>query len=161
MYHTCRQNTVECQSSKHYSDKRIKVHLHSFLEKSLSPLDNRWCLSAKAFKFQANLVTMSSIKRKRNVVTPETKLQTIDQLAIEVRVSFLACTTIFLLLLDYANHPWSQPVWIIGILYCNHIPCWDAKCENLYQTILQYPEGHDSSRAATALLARLETKQRD
>ena len=30
--------------------------------------------------------------------------------------------------------------------------CWDAECENLYQTFLQYPEGHKSSRAATALL---------
>ena len=34
----------------------------------------------------------------------------------------------------------------------NPIPCWDAECENLYQTFLQYPEGHESSRAATALL---------
>ena len=33
---------------------------------------------------------MSSMKRIRNVVTIETKLETIDQLAIEVRVSFLA-----------------------------------------------------------------------
>ena len=33
---------------------------------------------------------MSFMKRKRNVVTIETKLETIDQLAIEVRVSFLA-----------------------------------------------------------------------
>ena len=32
----------------------------------------------------------------------------------------------------------------------NCIPCCDAECENLYQTFLQYPEGHGSSRAATA-----------
>ena len=43
----------------------------------------------------------------------------------------------------------------------NRIPCWDAECENLYQTFLQYPEGHESSRAATALLARLDRKRRD
>ena len=43
----------------------------------------------------------------------------------------------------------------------NHIPCWDAECENLYQTFLQYPEGHESSRAATALLVRLDRKRRD
>ena len=34
----------------------------------------------------------------------------------------------------------------------NHLPCWDAECENLYQTFLQYPEGHDTNRAVTALL---------
>ena len=43
----------------------------------------------------------------------------------------------------------------------NRIPCWDAECENLYQTFLQYLEGHESSRAATALLARLDRKQRN
>ena len=43
----------------------------------------------------------------------------------------------------------------------NHISCWDAQCENLYQTFLQFSEGHDSSSAATALLARLDRKQRD
>ena len=43
----------------------------------------------------------------------------------------------------------------------NRIPCWDAECENLYQTFLQYPEGHESSRAATALLARLDRKRRN
>ena len=36
----------------------------------------------------------------------------------------------------------------------NRIPCWDAECENLYQTFWQYPEVHESSRAATALLDR-------
>ena len=43
----------------------------------------------------------------------------------------------------------------------NRIPCWDAKCENLYQTFLQYSEGHKSSRAATTLLARLDRKSRN
>ena len=43
----------------------------------------------------------------------------------------------------------------------NRIPCWDAECENLYQTFLQYPKGHEFSRAATALLARLHRKRRD
>ena len=32
----------------------------------------------------------------------------------------------------------------------NRQTCWDAKYENLYQTFLQYPEEHESSRAATA-----------
>ena len=43
----------------------------------------------------------------------------------------------------------------------NHIPCWDAECENLYQMFLQSPEGSDSSRAASALLSRLDRKRRD
>ena len=44
----------------------------------------------------------------------------------------------------------------------NRIRCWDAECQNLYQTFLQYPEGHESSRdATTALPARLNRKQRD
>ena len=43
----------------------------------------------------------------------------------------------------------------------NRVPCWDAECENLYQTFLYYPKGHDSSRAITALLARLDRKRRD
>ena len=43
----------------------------------------------------------------------------------------------------------------------NHIPCWDAECENLYRTFLQSPEGNDSNRAATALLLRLDKKRRD
>ena len=43
----------------------------------------------------------------------------------------------------------------------NRIPCWDAECENLYQTFLQYPEGHEYSRAATAVLAKLDMKRRD
>ena len=33
--------------------------------------------------------------------------------------------------------------------------------ENPYQTFLQYPEGHESNRAATALLARLDRKRRN
>ena len=43
----------------------------------------------------------------------------------------------------------------------NHIPCWDAECENLYRTFLQLPEGSDSNRFATALLLRLDKKRRD
>ena len=43
----------------------------------------------------------------------------------------------------------------------NRILCWDGKCENLYQTFLQYPEGHESSRTATALFARLDRKRRN
>ena len=42
------------------------------------------------FKRKTNLVTMSSMKRNPNVVTIETKLETIDQLAIRVRFFFLA-----------------------------------------------------------------------
>ena len=66
------------------------MHLRFYLEKLLSALDNRLCLSAKAFEFQTNLVAMSSMKRKRNDVTIEAKLESIDELAIKVRVSFLA-----------------------------------------------------------------------
>ena len=43
----------------------------------------------------------------------------------------------------------------------DHIPCWDAECENLYQMFLQSPEECDSSRAASALLSRLDRKRRD
>ena len=43
----------------------------------------------------------------------------------------------------------------------NYIPCWDAECESLYKTFLQFPQGDDSSLAATALLAKLDRKQRD
>ena len=43
----------------------------------------------------------------------------------------------------------------------NHVPCWDAECENLYRTFLQSPEGSDSNRAATALLLKLDKKRRD
>ena len=43
----------------------------------------------------------------------------------------------------------------------DHIPCWDAECKNLYQMFLQSPEGSDSSRAASALLSRLDRKRRD
>ena len=43
----------------------------------------------------------------------------------------------------------------------NHIPCWNAECENLYRTFLQSPEGSDSSRATTALPLRLDKKRRD
>ena len=43
----------------------------------------------------------------------------------------------------------------------NHIPCWDAECENLYRTFLQPPERSDSNRAGTAMLLRLDKKRRD
>ena len=43
----------------------------------------------------------------------------------------------------------------------NHIPCWDAECEDLYQYFLQSPGGPDSDRAATALLTRLDGKRRN
>ena len=43
----------------------------------------------------------------------------------------------------------------------NYIPCWDAECESLYKNFLQSPQGDDSSLAATALLAKLDRKQRD
>ena len=43
----------------------------------------------------------------------------------------------------------------------NRIPWWDAECEKLYQTFLRSPEGSDSSRAATALLTRIDRKRRD
>ena len=43
----------------------------------------------------------------------------------------------------------------------NYILCWDAECESLYKTFLQFPQEDDSSLAATALLAKLDRKQRD
>ena len=43
----------------------------------------------------------------------------------------------------------------------NYIPCSDAECESLYKTFLQSPQGDESSLAATALLAKLDRKQRD
>ena len=43
----------------------------------------------------------------------------------------------------------------------SRISCWNAECENFYQTFLPYPEGHESSRATAALLARLDKKRRD
>ena len=100
----------------------IKAHQHSYIEKSLCALDNGPCLSAKAFKFQTNLVSMSSMKRKENVVTIETKLKSIDQLAIGARVSFLAARDNIRIVfrssekIDYSNHPSSQLVRTIGVL---------------------------------------------
>ena len=41
------------------------------------------------------------------------------------------------------------------------IPCWDAKCEALYQTFLQSPAEDQSSRDATALITWLDKKCRD
>ena len=43
----------------------------------------------------------------------------------------------------------------------NYISVWDAECESLYKTFLQSPQGDHSSLAATALLAKLDRKQRD
>ena len=42
-----------------------------------------------------------------------------------------------------------------------YIPCWDAKCEALYQTFLQSATGNQSSRAATALITWLDKKRKD
>ena len=42
----------------------------------------------------------------------------------------------------------------------NYIPCWDAECK-FYKIFLQSPQGDDSSLSATALLAKLDRKQRD
>ena len=78
----------------------IKAHLHSCLDKLLSTLDNGLCLSAKA-KFQTNLMAISFMKRKPNVVTIETKLETVDQIVIGVRVFFLAERNNIALLFDY------------------------------------------------------------
>ena len=43
----------------------------------------------------------------------------------------------------------------------NYIPCWNAKCESLYKTFLQSPQGDNSSLAATALLTKLDRNRRD
>ena len=43
----------------------------------------------------------------------------------------------------------------------NYISCWDAERESLYKIFLQSAQGDDSSLAATALLAKLDRKQRD
>ena len=85
-------------------------------------LNNGLCLSAKPFKYQNNLVTMSFMIRKWNVVMIETKLETIDQLTIGERVSFLAeryniCTVNRLSEeIDCPNHRWFQFVRVIGVL---------------------------------------------
>ena len=77
-------------------------------------LDNGLCLSAKPFKLQISLVTMFSMKRKQNVVMIETKLETVDQLAIAVRISFLAVhSNIGIVIqiskkINYPKHPWCQ-----------------------------------------------------
>ena len=42
----------------------------------------------------------------------------------------------------------------------NHVPCWDAECENLYRVFLR-SDGNNSSRAAAVLLTRLDRKRRD
>ena len=43
----------------------------------------------------------------------------------------------------------------------NYIPCWDVECESLCKTFLQSPQKDNSSLAATALLFKLDTKQRN
>ena len=42
-----------------------------------------------------------------------------------------------------------------------YIPCWNAECESLYKTFLQSPQGDNLSLVATALLAKLDRKQRN
>ena len=42
-----------------------------------------------------------------------------------------------------------------------YILSWDAECESLYKTFLQSPQEDDSYLVATALLAKLDRKQRD
>ena len=102
----------------------INAHLHSYLEKSLSALDSGLCFSVKAFKFQTNLVTISSMKRKWNVVTIKTGLETIDQLAIGVWVPFLTVRynigNVIRLSerIDNPNRPWSHLVrTLVVVLY--------------------------------------------
>ena len=34
----------------------------------------------------------------------------------------------------------------------NRKPCWDAECENFYQTFLHFPEGHDCNTAVAELI---------
>ena len=43
----------------------------------------------------------------------------------------------------------------------NYILCWNAECESLYKIFLQSSQGDESSLAATALLAKLDRKQRN
>ena len=43
----------------------------------------------------------------------------------------------------------------------NHMPCWDAEGEDLYQHFLQSPEGPHSYRAVAAQLTRLDGKWRN
>ena len=49
------------------------------------------------------------------------------------------------------------PTWPTKYLYT----MLDTECENLHQTFSQYLEGHDSSRGATALLARFDRQWKD
>ena len=54
-------------------------------------------------------------------MTIERKLETIDQLAIGVRVPFLAMNNNIGIVIrlsakiDYANHPWTQLIRVIGV----------------------------------------------
>ena len=42
----------------------------------------------------------------------------------------------------------------------NYISCWDAACKPLYTTFLQSSQGDDAILVATALLAKLDRKQK-
>ena len=84
-------------------------------------LDCRLCLSVKAFKFQTNLVTTSSMKRKRTVVTIEAKLEIINQPVIGASNSSLA-VHYNIGIIDQLSKPSpkSQLFWIIGVLLYMH-----------------------------------------
>ena len=43
----------------------------------------------------------------------------------------------------------------------NYILCWDVECKSLYRTFMQSPQGDNWCLASTALLAKLDRKQRD
>ena len=43
----------------------------------------------------------------------------------------------------------------------NYRPCWDAECEQLYQTFLWELQGKATNIAASALLARLDEKRKE
>ena len=43
----------------------------------------------------------------------------------------------------------------------NYRPCWDAECEQLYQTFLRATQGEATNIAASTLLARLDDKRRE
>ena len=76
----------------------------------------------KLSSFKVIFKIMSSMKIKRSIVTIETKLETIDQLAKSVRVSFLAVLYNIGIgfqlseKIDYSNHLWSLLVRMIGVL---------------------------------------------
>ena len=71
---------------------------------------------------------MSSMERKLKVVTIERQLETIDKLAIRVRVSFLAVRNNIGIVIqlfkkiNYLNHPWPQLVQMIDVLLYKQLP---------------------------------------